>query len=163
MNDLATLNRNVGKTWDRFYRDTIGYDPLFRMLDDPTGIFDSHKYPPYNILKNGDDEYRITLAVAGFRPEHIDVTVHDGMLTITGEIVDEIEDATTVLYKGIAARQFRRQFKLADSVQVKAADMENGLLHIDLLRLVPEEKKPKKIPIGATSPAIEAEDVEAAV
>jgi molecular chaperone IbpA len=127
------------------YRSTVGFDRLFSMLD---GFDAAPGYPPYNIERTGDNDYRVTVAVAGFGENELSIEVKENTLTIKGAKETKQEQDGEVLYQGIAARAFERVFQLADHVQVKAAALENGLLHVDLVRQVPEEKKPRQIPIG---------------
>jgi molecular chaperone IbpA len=129
------------------YRSTVGFDRLFSMLDGfdaaPAG------YPPYNIEHTGENDYRITVAVAGFSGDELTIEAKENTLTIKGEKqVKEEEKTSEMLHQGIAARAFERAFQLADFVQVKSAALENGLLHVDLMREIPEAKKPRTIPIG---------------
>ena len=127
------------------YRSTVGFDRLFSMLD---GFEAAPGYPPYNIERTGENDYRITVAVAGFGENELSIEVKENTLTIKGE--KQVKEVKTgeVLYQGIAARAFERVFQLADHVHVKAAALENGLLHVDLVREIPEAKKPRQIPIG---------------
>jgi molecular chaperone IbpA len=127
------------------YRSTVGFDRLFSMLD---GFEAAPGYPPYNIERTGENDYRITVAVAGFGENELSLGVKENTLTIKGEKQVKQEKNGEVLYQGIAARAFERIFQLADHVQVKAAALENGLLHVDLVREIPEAKKPRQIPIG---------------
>ena len=132
------------------YRSTVGFDRLFSMLDNVAG-FDGGTpgYPPYNIERTGENAYRISVAVAGFSDPELSIEVKEDTLTIRGEKQVKIEDdKSQVLYQGIAARAFERVFQLADYVHVKGAALENGLLHVDLVREIPEAKKPRQIPIG---------------
>jgi molecular chaperone IbpA len=127
------------------YRSTIGFDRLFSMLD----AFESTPgYPPYNIERTGENDYRITLAVAGFGENELSIEAKENTLTIKGEKHAAEERTSEMLYQGIAARAFERTFQLADYVQVKGATLENGLLHVDLVREIPEAKKPRQIAIG---------------
>jgi molecular chaperone IbpA len=130
------------------YRSTVGFDRLFSLLDQ--GIDGAAPgYPPYNIERTGDNEYRVTVAAAGFSEPELSVVAKENTLTIRGEKkAKEEEKRGDVLYQGIAARAFERVFQLADFVQVKSARLENGLLHVDLVREIPEAKKPRQIPIG---------------
>ena len=130
------------------YRSTVGFDRLFSLLDQ--GLEGAAPgYPPYNIERTGDNEYRVTVAVAGFAEPELSVVAKENTLTIRGEKnAKEEEKRGDVLYQGIAARAFERVFQLADFVQVKGAKLENGLLHVDLVREIPEAKKPRTIPIG---------------
>ena len=127
------------------YRSTVGFDRLFSMLD----AFDSAPgYPPYNIERTGENDYRITVAVAGFGENELSIEAKENTLTIKGEKQTKEEKHGEMLYQGIAARAFERVFQLADYVQVKGARLENGLLHVELVREIPEAKKPRQIPIG---------------
>ncbi len=130
------------------YRSTVGFDRLFSLLDQ--GIEGGAPgYPPYNIERTGDNDYRVTVAAAGFGEDELSVVAKENTLTIRGEKkAKEQEKRGEVLYQGIAARAFERVFQLADFVQVKGAKLENGLLHVDLVREIPEAKKPRAIPIG---------------
>ena len=144
------------------YRSTVGFDRLFTMLDSLAQPDNGQSYPPYNIERTGEDSYRITMAVAGFSDEEIQIEAHRNQLTIKGEKRAEQEDASETLYRGIAARAFERRFQLADFVEVKGAKLKNGLLHIDLKREIPEEMKPRKIAVTAVS-AEKAKQIEATV
>ena len=127
------------------YRSTVGFDRLFSMMD----AFDSAPgYPPYNIERTDENDYRISVAVAGFGENELSVEAKENTLTIKGEKQVKEEKAGEVLYQGIAARAFERVFQLADYVVVKGAKLENGLLHVDLARELPEAKKPRRISIG---------------
>ena len=134
------------------YRSTVGFDRLFSMLD----AFDSAPgYPPYNIERTGENDYRITVAVAGFSEKDLSIEAKENTLTIKGEKQTKDEDKNgDVLYRGIAGRAFERVFQLADHVQVNGAALENGLLHVDLVRELPEAKKPRRIPIGGQKPQV---------
>src|SRR6476620_8240621 len=127
------------------YRSTVGFDRLFSMLD---GFEAAPGYPPYNIERTGENDYRVTVAVAGFGENEISIEAKENTLTIKGSKQNKEEENGEVLYQGIAARAFERVFQLADHVQVKNASLENGLLHVDLVREIPEAKKPRQIPIG---------------
>ncbi len=129
------------------YRSTVGFDRLFSLLDQ--GLEGAAPgYPPYNIERTGENDYRVTVAVAGFSEPELSVVAKENTLTIRGEKTVKDENDGEVLYQGIAARAFERVFQLADFVQVKGAALENGLLHVDLVREIPEAKKPRSIPIG---------------
>ena len=131
------------------YRSTVGFDRLFSMLDQVAGFDNGSTYPPYNIERTGENAYRITLAVAGFADADISIEAKQNTLTIKGERQTKTdENKGEVLYQGIAARAFERVFQLAEHVEVKGASLENGLLHVDLVREVPEAMKPRHIPIG---------------
>jgi molecular chaperone IbpA len=135
------------------YRSTVGFDRLFSMLDD--GFEAAPGYPPYNIERTGDNAYRISVAVAGFSESELSIEAKENTLTIKGskEAKDEKKNGE-VLYQGIAARAFERIFQLADYVQVKGASLQNGLLHVDLVREIPEAKKSRQIPIGNHQPRV---------
>jgi molecular chaperone IbpA len=137
-----------------FYRSTVGFDRLFSMLDQATADA-SPGYPPYNIERTGENAYRITVAVSGFSKDELSLVAKENTLTIKGEKVANENGKTQseVLYRGIAARAFERSFQLADHVTVKNASLENGLLHVDLVREIPEAKKPRSIPISTAAQA----------
>ena len=146
--------RNVD--FSPFYRSTVGFDRLFSMLDQlatPEGV---QTYPPYNIERTGEDAYRISMAVAGFSDEEISLEAHRNVLTIKGEKADQDNgDSAEFLYRGIASRAFERRFQLADHIRVAGASLDNGLLHVDLVREVPEALKPRKIEIATgTQPQV---------
>ena len=131
-----------------FYRSTVGFDRLFSLLDQAASD-GSPGYPPYNIECTGDNTYRISVAVSGFSQGELSIVAKENTLTIRGDKnAKEEEKRGDVLYQGIAARAFERVFQLADFVLVKGAKLENGLLHVDLVREIPEAKKPRTIPIG---------------
>jgi len=131
-----------------FYRSTVGFDRLFNLLDQVTSD-GSPGYPPYNIERTGENAYRISVAVSGFAQSELSIVAKENTLTIKGEKVanENGKDPSEVLYRGIASRAFERVFQLADFVQVKNASLENGLLHVDLVREIPEAKKPRNIAI----------------
>jgi len=130
------------------FRTAIGFDRLARMMDTAAAAADAPSYPPYNIEKTGEDSYRLTMAVAGFRPEEIDLTVKENTLVVAGRVSTEHQKGE-VLYRGIASRAFERRFVLADHIVVEGADLQNGLLHVGLKRVVPEALKPRRITIGS--------------
>ena len=132
-----------------FYRSTVGFDRFFSLLDQATAD-GSPGYPPYNIERTGENAYRITVAVSGFAEAELSIVAKENTLTIKGE---KTANESAVLYRGIAARAFERVFQLADFVQVKTASLENGLLHVDLIREIPEAKKPRSIPISTAAQA----------
>lgn len=133
------------------YRSTVGFDRLAQLLDSVAADIDTG-YPPYNIERLGDSEYRITMAVAGFTPDEIKVDVKESTLSVRGEKKPEDgEGERRYLHRGIAARSFERRFQLADYVEVKAAELKDGLLNIDLVRNLPERMRPRSIPIGVGS------------
>ncbi|GAA3088986.1 heat shock protein HspL [Rhizobium viscosum] len=131
------------------YRSTVGFDRLFTMLDSLSQPEQVPSYPPYNIERTGENTYRITMAVAGFDETELSIESHAHALIVKGEKRDENADGSEFLYRGIAKRAFERRFQLADHVEVTAASLKNGLLHIDLLRSIPEALKPRKIAIAA--------------
>jgi molecular chaperone IbpA len=137
-----------------FYRSTVGFDRLFSLLDRTTAD-GSPGYPPYNIERTGENSYRITVAVSGFSQGELSIVAKENTLTIKGEKTsnENGKDKSEVLYRGIAARAFERAFQLADFVVVKNASLENGLLHVDLVREIPEAKKPRSIPIATSAQA----------
>jgi molecular chaperone IbpA len=141
-----------------FYRSTIGFDRLFNLLDQ-TAADGAPGYPPYNIERTGENAYRISIAVSGFAQNDLSIVAKENTLTIKGEksTTDTGQDKSEVLYRGIAARAFERAFQLADYVQVKNASLENGLLHVDLIREIPEAKKPRTIAISNGSKPSETE------
>ena len=141
-----------------YRRSTVGFDHLFDLLE--SSVRNSgDNYPPFNIEKRGDDDFRITLALAGFKPEDIDITAQQNLLTVTGRKQDEARSAESeMLHVGIANRGFERRFELADHVRVSGADLADGLLVIDLLREVPEAMKPKKIAINGQKSSLSLVD-----
>ncbi len=141
------------------WRSTIGFDRLFDLLDETQRATEDN-YPPYNIERLGDDRYQISLALAGFSPDEIAITAEQNVLTVEGRKADK--DQHEYLYQGISARPFKRQFNLADYVQVKGAGFDNGLLRIELLREIPEAMKPRRIAIGGAAPVEKIEQKKAA-
>jgi len=131
-----------------YRRSTVGFDRLFDLLENQARLAQGDNYPPFNIERTADDAYRITLAVAGFKSEEIDIVAQQNLLTITGRKAGESESNGRFLHVGIANRNFERRFELADFVRVEAAQLEDGLLVIELVREVPEAIKPKKIAIN---------------
>jgi molecular chaperone IbpA len=143
---------------DRFdfsplFRSTIGFDRLTRLVDAATRVDNaSLAYPPYNIEKTGEDAYRLTMAVAGFSEDELDITAQENTLLVTGKAKKD-EDENRYLHRGIARRAFERRFSLADHIKVVGASLVNGMLHVDLVREVPEAAKPCKVQIGTGQPA----------
>ena len=131
-----------------FWRSTVGFDRLFDHLGSSPTFRAPEGYPPYDIVRTGDNAYRITLAVAGFKQAELSITAEQEMLTVEGRKTDK--DTSNYLYQGISSRSFRRQFNLADHVQVKSASVEDGLLQTELVREIPEAMKPRRIEIGST-------------
>ncbi len=143
-----------------FYRSTVGFDRLLQLLDKHSGVEASApSYPPYNIERTGENSYRITLAVAGFAENELLIETRENTLTVRGAKENAqkgADDKRETLYQGIAARAFERRFHLADHVSVTGAKNQNGLLHIELVREVPEAQKPRTIPIQSSAKTIEA-------
>jgi molecular chaperone IbpA len=146
------------------YRSTVGFDRLFSMLDQVGGVEGpAPSYPPYNIERTRENDYRISVAVAGFTDADLSIETKENRLTIRGEKQNNDEEKTgDVLYQGIAARSFERSFELADYVKVKGASLENGLLHVDLVREIPEAMKPRAIPITSSSKLLEVKPTKVA-
>ncbi len=133
------------------FRTAIGFDRMARLMDTAQEAAAAPAYPPYNIAKTGDDSYRLTMAVAGFSQEDLELTVKDNQLIVSGKLSDDA--AGELLYRGIAGRAFERRFALADHIVVDGAELRNGLLHVALKRVVPEALKPRRITIGAAPAA----------
>ena len=130
-----------------YRRSTVGFDRLFDILENQNRAGGGDNYPPFNIEKRGDDDYRITLAIAGFRDQDLDITAQQNLLTVIGKKREDMPEGE-MLHVGIANRGFERRFELADYVRVKNADLADGLLTVDLVREVPEAMKPKKISVN---------------
>ena len=144
------------------YRSTIGFDRFAQLLDDMASV-EAPAYPPYNIERVGEDEYRITMAVAGFGEDDVNIELNQNTLTITGRKSEKSGvEKTEFLHQGIAARAFERRFQLADHVEVRGATLENGLLHVSLKREIPEAMKPRTIPVGSGKPSKVIEGKKAA-
>lgn len=141
---------------DPFWRTSIGFDRLLNLMDQSLRFEPEDHFPPSNIVRTGENDYRISLAVAGFKPEQINVTVDQNTLIVTGRAEDKLDEGE-YLYRGIAGRSFERRFNLADYVQVKSASLDQGLLQIALERELPEAMKPRRIEIQ-TGKAIGAGD-----
>jgi molecular chaperone IbpA len=138
------------------YRSSVGFDRLFRLLDEAQSV-ETQTYPPYNIERVGENAYRITMAVAGFAQNELAIEAKGNGLTVTGKKEGKTNDNAEFLHQGIANRSFERRFQLADYVEVKGAELDNGLLHISLQREVPEAMKPRQINIGSVSKAKQIE------
>ena len=137
------------------FRSAIGFDRLARLMDNVRAQAESSGYPPYNIEATGDDRYVLTMAVAGFAEQDIDITAQDNTLTIAGRAPEvPEEEGRRILHRGIAGRAFERRFVLADHLVVEGAELGNGLLHVALRREVPEALKPRRIPVQAGRPAL---------
>jgi molecular chaperone IbpA len=132
---------------DPFWRTSIGFDRLFDLMDESLRFEPEDHYPPCNIVRTGEDHYRITLAPAGFKPEQISVAVQQNVLTVAGRVSQAQSEDPEYLYRGIGTRPFERRFNLADYVEVKGATFEDGLLQIELQRELPETMKPKQIEV----------------
>ena len=130
------------------YRTSVGFDRLASLMSSATRQDQGNSYPPYNIRTTGEDHYQITMAIAGFSEDDIGITTENNRLLVTGNRADETEEQGEYLHRGIATRSFERCFNLADHVKVVSASLENGLLHIDLERELPEAMKPRTIKIG---------------
>ena len=151
---LLLLMENMDMTTFDFsplYRTSVGFDRLASLMSSATRQDQGNSYPPYNICVTSEDHYRITMAVAGFSEDEIDITSEQNRLLVTGNRADETEEQGEYLHRGIATRSFERRFNLADHVRVVGASLENGLLHIDLEREIPEAMKPRTIKIEKTS------------
>jgi molecular chaperone IbpA len=145
-----------------FRRSSVGFDRLFDMLENSSFGQTQENYPPFDLIKVGENEYRIELAVAGFKPDELDITAQQNVLIVSGRKNEDSEQTSSdYIYRGIATRSFERRFALADHINVKAADMKDGLLAIDLVREIPESMKPKKIDIGGEAKLASEQTVEA--
>ena len=136
-----------------FYRASVGFDRVFDLLDNVAGQ-SANGYPPYNIEKTGDNAYKIVMAVAGFSDAELNVTQKENELLVTGQSAPNADEGKQYLYRGIAGRNFERRFQLADHVKVAGAKLANGLLTIELVREIPEEKKPRAIAIEGAKAAL---------
>ena len=135
-----------------FRRSTVGFDRLFDMLENSSFGQTQENYPPFDLIKTGENDYCIQLAVAGFKPEEIDITAQQNVLIVTGRKSEEPEGKDgDFIYRGIANRSFERRFALADHIQVRGADLRDGMLAIDLVREIPEAMKPRKINVGGSA------------
>ncbi|MCS6931226.1 MAG: Hsp20 family protein [Acetobacteraceae bacterium] len=143
------------------FRAAIGFDRLARLMDTARAAAEASSYPPYNIEKTGEDSYVLTMAVAGFGPDDIEITAQENVLTISGK-APQGDENRRFLHRGIAGRAFERRFVLADHIEVVGAEMQNGLLHVALERRVPDALKPRRIPIAAAAPKPKVIEAEAA-
>ena len=141
------------------YRTSVGFDRLASMMSSANRQDQGNSYPPYNIRTMGENHYQITMAIAGFSEDDLDITTEHNHLVVTGKRAEE-EEKGEYLHRGIATRSFERRFNLADHVKVVAASLENGLLHIELEREIPEAMKPRKIKIGAATARLIDVDAE---
>jgi molecular chaperone IbpA len=144
------------------YRSAVGFDRMTSLLDAAQKNAAADSYPPYDIVKTGEDAYQISIAVAGFSPQDLEIEVRDGQLVVVGKGANESNEDVNFLHRGIARREFERRFQLADHVEVKAADLKDGLLVIDLVREIPEAMKPRKIEIETAKTVIEDQTAKAA-
>ena len=135
---------------DPFWRTSIGFDRLFDLMDESLRFEPEDHYPPCNIVRTGENTYRISLAVAGFKPEQVNVTVNQNVLIVSASAAEDKQDKDEYLYRGIAGRSFERRFNLADYVLVKGASLDDGLLQIELERELPEAMKARAIPIASS-------------
>jgi molecular chaperone IbpA len=147
---MEALEMSTAFDFTPYRRSTVGFDRLFNLLE--SGLREDDGYPPFDIVKEDEDSYRITLAVAGFRPQDIEVVAQQNQLSVTGKHADD-DGQGDYLHRGIAARAFERRFQLADFIEAGDARFENGLLSIALKRVVPEAMKPRKIEIGGAQAA----------
>ncbi len=138
------------------FRSTVGFDRMSQLLDSALRVDEAQlSYPPYNIEKTGEDSYRITMAVAGFGQDDLSIVSQENSVTISGK-AQEVPEGVEYLHRGIARRAFQRRFELADHIKVKGAELVNGLLHLELVRELPEEQKPREIKISAAPKSVEA-------
>ncbi|KRW59515.1 Hsp20 family protein [Pseudomonas sp. TTU2014-080ASC] len=137
------------------FRHSVGFDRFNDLFESAMRNESGSSYPPYNVEKYADDQYRIVVAAAGFQEEDLELQVERGVLTVTGSKRESQAESVTYLYQGIAQRAFKLSFRLADHIEVKSASLVNGLLNIDLVRIIPEEAKAKRIPIGSATPALQ--------
>jgi molecular chaperone IbpA len=143
------------------YRSTVGFDRMFNLIDNLGQVDAGNAYPPYNIERTGENAYRVTMAVAGFSQNDLDIEVKENTLSIRGQKTEtEGDQAREFLHQGIASRAFERRFQLADHVEVKGASLENGLLHVDLEREIPEAMKPRSIAISNGSGKVKQKVIE---
>lgn len=139
-----------------YRRSTVGFDNLFDLLETSTRAATVDNYPPFDIERSGDDSYRITIAVAGFKADEIEMVAQANKLVVTGKKAEVAgDDARQFVHRGIATRAFERRFEIADYVHVSGANLDNGLLTIDLVREIPEAMRPRKIAIGGQTPQLE--------
>ena len=145
-----------------FRRSTVGFDRLFDMLENNNLGQTQENYPPFDLIKKGENDYCIQLAVAGFTRDEIDITAQQNVLLVSGRKSEETDEKSgDFIYRGIANRSFERRFALADHIQVKGADLKDGLLSIELVREIPEAMKPRKIDIGGAEKLASSQTVDA--
>ena len=136
-----------------YRRSSVGFDRLFDMLENSSFGNGGENYPPFDLIRTGENDYRIELAVAGFKPDEIDITAQQNVLIVSGSKKEESETKSAdYIYRGIANRSFERRFALADHIQVRGADLKDGMLQIELVREIPEAMKPRKISVGGAQP-----------
>jgi molecular chaperone IbpA len=163
LNQIAHIGEFVMHRFDftPYRRNTVGFDRLFELLENSGRTAQNENYPPFNIERTGENEYLVTVAVAGFKPEEIDITAQQNVLVVAGSKESESNDNRDFLHMGIANRNFERRFQLADHIHVTNADLADGLLLISLIREVPEALKPRKIEIGGqTAPTVIEHDAD---
>lgn len=136
-----------------YRRSTVGFDRLFDMLENSGPSNDGENYPPFDLIKTGENDFQIELAVAGFTPDEIDITAQQNVLIVSGKKEGSEDEDSDYIYRGITTRSFERRFALADHIQVKGADMKDGVLAIELVREIPEAMKPRKVGIGGSERA----------
>lgn len=136
-----------------YRRSTVGFDRLFDMLENSGPSNGGENYPPFDLIKTGENDFQIELAVAGFTPDEIDITAQQNVLIVSGKKEESEDEDSDYIYRGITTRSFERRFALADHIQVKGADMKDGVLAIELVREIPEAMKPRKIGIGGSERA----------
>jgi molecular chaperone IbpA len=147
------MNMRSAFDFSPYRRSTVGFDRLFDMLENSSLGQSQENYPPFDLIKKGENDYCIQLAVAGFRPDEIDITAQQNVLIVSGRKSDETEQKDgEFIYRGIANRSFERRFALADHIQVRGADLKDGMLAIELVREIPEAMKPRKISVGGGAP-----------
>jgi molecular chaperone IbpA len=150
---MEDLDMRTAFDFAPFRRSTVGFDRLFDMLENNASGLSQENYPPFDLIKKGENDYCIQLAVAGFQRDEIDITAQQNVLLVSGRKKDEADGSGgDFIYRGIANRSFERRFALADHIQVTGADLKDGLLSIELVREIPEAMKPRKISIGASAP-----------
>jgi molecular chaperone IbpA len=150
------MNMRSAFDFSPYRRSTVGFDRLFDMLENSSFGASQENYPPFDLIKKGDNDYCIQLAVAGFKADEIDITAQQNVLVVSGRKNEESEEKSNdFIYRGIANRSFERRFALADHIQVRGADLKDGMLSIELVREIPEAMKPKKINIGGSQKQVD--------
>ena len=157
MRSITNINDHLDDMMRDLNRFAVGFEPTFRILDQMRSA-PQPGYPPYDLESIGEDRYRLSMAVAGFSTEDLDITLHDGVLTINGKV--KVEEKRHYLHKGIAGRNFRRSFYLNPMIRVTGSNLEDGILTIDFVQEIPESMKPRKIEIGTGQRVINTADSE---